>query len=165
MVPGVALSLPGIEAPPSTAKAIEDSIWAAYLKGRAQCGVMGPRPVLDEPRRRMIRGRLAGGFTPDDLRAAARGIWLSSWHVNEKRTGFELCMRSAECVERCRGYALDPDDSDELPPPKIDESKRVYRSAPTRPRRTAETEAAELAALVSRYPDLAAQPEGAAANG
>lgn len=145
-------ALPGFEPPPTPAAAIEDSIFAAYLEGRAAKGVKGPRPVLDARRRGMIRGRLAAGFTIEDLRAAAAGIWRSDWHVNEKRTGFELVVRDAAGVERFRDLAAEPEDGPDVPPdwPEAGQiAPPVWRPPPPDPPLdpAAEAEIAEMAKL------------------
>lgn len=162
---GQALPLPGFEGLPAPQAALEESIFAAYLEGRAKHVAKGSPPVLDEPRRKMIRGRLAAGFTADDLRAAARGIWLSDWHVENKRTGFELCMRSAEAVERCRGFALDGpelgDDSDPCPP---EPAPRPLRYPPGM-KPGDPVDPATLRMLAERFPACAPTIEGMLTDG
>lgn len=98
--------LPGLDPPRKGTAAIEETIFAAYLAARRKAGTTAHPPRLDEKRRRMIRGRLAEGFTADDVSAAARGIWHSAWHVAEKQTAFDLVVRDAKQVERFRD--LDP---------------------------------------------------------
>jgi len=59
-------------------------------------------PKLDDKRRRLTLARLRD-FTEDDLKAAARGVFASEWHVQEGQTSYELVMRDAAHVERFRG--------------------------------------------------------------
>lgn len=67
--------------------------WTRYVgKGR--------QPILDAARSRKVRDRLRDGFTVEDLCAAARGIWRSKWHRDEKRTDLSLALRDADHVER-----------------------------------------------------------------
>jgi hypothetical protein len=91
-----------------TAKAPQraaEAVFAAYLPGWHRV-VGGTRaPVLDAKRRKLIAARLKE-FDLDYLLAAARGIWASTWNINEKQTTFDLVFRDAAHVERFA--ALDP---------------------------------------------------------
>lgn len=154
-VPPRPLALPGFEALPTPEAAIEDSIFAAYLEARSAHGVKGPSPVLDEKRRRMIRGRFGEGFTAEDLRTAAAGMWRSDWHVREKRTGFELVVRDAAGVERFRDLAIEA--ARPTPEPWV-------APRPTLPS-TPEESRQNLIDLAARQPHLRERIEGILANG
>ena len=82
-----------------------DDIFAAYLDGWRRNNGRGRAPVLDEKRKRLIAARLKE-FDVEHLKAAARGIWASSWHLAEGQTTLDLVMRDAAHVERFA--ALDP---------------------------------------------------------
>jgi len=82
-----------------------DAIFAAYLDGWRRNNGRGRAPVLDEKRKRLIAARLKE-FDVECLKAAARGIWASSWHIAEGQTTLDLVMRDAAHVERFA--ALDP---------------------------------------------------------
>jgi hypothetical protein len=127
--------LPGLDPPKRGTAAIEETIFRAYLDGRHRAGVKGRDPVLDDKRRRMIRGRLADGFTVEDMIAAARGIWRSDWHVGERRTEFDLVVRDAKQVERFRDLVPPAGVPAGAPPfsmSGIREEDRVYRDPPVK---------------------------------
>lgn len=56
-------------------------------------------PTLDDKRRRKTQARLRE-FSEDDLKAAARGIFLSEWNVEAKQISYDLVVRDAEHVEK-----------------------------------------------------------------
>lgn len=66
--------------------------WRRVIRGRRA-------PTLDTKRRKLTFARLRE-FCEDDLKAAARGIFASEWHVENKQTGYDLAMRDAAHVER-----------------------------------------------------------------
>lgn len=78
-------------------------VWEAYVEAwqAHHTGQGGSPPVLDAKRKKLIQDRLAA-FSADDLIAAARGVWRSSWNVSEKRTQADIVFRDAEHVERFR---------------------------------------------------------------
>lgn len=74
-------------------------VFAAYLEGwRTHVG-KGAEPKLTDGRRAKIRARLKE-HPIEVVRAAAAGIWRSSWHVQNGQTGFDLVVRDAAQVER-----------------------------------------------------------------
>lgn len=84
----------------STAKPrAADDIFAAYLDGWRKNNGHGRAPVLDEKRKRAIAVRLKD-FDAEQLKAAARGIWASAWHLAEGQTSFDLAIRDAAHIER-----------------------------------------------------------------
>lgn len=94
-----------LEPPPRAPPRPADDIFAAYLDGWRRNNGRGRAPVLDEKRKRLIAARLKE-FDVEHLKAAARGIWASSWHLTEGQTTLDLVMRDAAHVERFA--ALDP---------------------------------------------------------
>lgn len=68
--------------------------WKKSTRGRRP-------PKLDDKRRRLTLARLRD-FAEDDLKAAARGVFASEWHVENHQTSYELVMRDAAHVERFR---------------------------------------------------------------
>jgi len=86
-----------------------ERIFAAYLAGWHKQHPTGTRPPrLDDRRRRLIAARLRD-FAVDELEGAARGIWLSEWHVHENQTGIDLALRDSAHVERFRDIAMRPE--------------------------------------------------------
>jgi len=85
-------------------------VFAAFLTGRQRI-LPGTRPPrLDVKRRKLILLRLRE-FSLADLEQAARGIWLSEWHleVPASRISFEIVLRDAPHIERFRDIALRPE--------------------------------------------------------
>lgn len=93
-----------VEAPPPPS--LEEQIFAEYVAGWRKHVVRGTRPpTLDEKRRRMIRARIRD-FDKPDLIAAARGIWLDPWYLENHQISIDLVMRDAAHVERFRDIAI-----------------------------------------------------------
>jgi hypothetical protein len=102
----------------------ERQIHAHYLVGwKTHVGGKRP-PVLDNKRREAIRGRLDEGFSADDLKRACDGLWLSEWHMANKRWGLEVVCRDAAQVEKfiaevdgdnVRSWEWDPERRPEKP--------------------------------------------------
>ncbi|QKQ48508.1 hypothetical protein [Achromobacter denitrificans] len=64
-----------------------------------------PRSVLDDKRRKVIRGALKAGHSADDLRRAIRGCSKTPHNMGqndrrEKYNGIELILRSADQIDR-----------------------------------------------------------------
>ena len=76
-------------------------VWAAYLQARsARLGKVGGATPIDTPKRRkLIRDRLKD-HSVEQLEEAVRGVWRSSWHVEQGQTSLELVLRDAAHVER-----------------------------------------------------------------
>lgn len=108
---------------------------------------LGIVPVLDAKRLKLIRERLADGYRAIDLGAAAFGVWLSDWHVEQGQARFDLALRDGEHIERfakltrerdedLRRFAktpepaevTDPDDADDGPPLPPEKSIEVLES-------------------------------------
>lgn len=97
-------------------------VFEAYLAGwRSKVG-RGVEPVLTDKRRALVRTRLKE-LSLEALLAAAAGIWCSSWHVENRRTDFDLALRDAAHVERFAGEHADAKPA----PPKTPEAPRVRR--------------------------------------
>ena len=77
-----------------------ESVFDAWLAERATFTARGTAPRLDDKRRKAVLARLGDGFTADDLARAARGIWRSQWHRDNRQTDLALALRDAAHVER-----------------------------------------------------------------
>lgn len=85
-------------------------VFAAFLAGRQRV-MPGTRPPrLDDKRRKLILARLRD-FPLEDLIGAARGIWLSAWHLEDipRRVSLELVLRDSVHVEKFRDIAARPE--------------------------------------------------------
>lgn len=90
-----------VEAPPTShgGATLEREVFEHWVAGWKRV-VRGVRvPKLDDKRRGKIRARLREGFTVDDLKRAVDGLWLSTWHVENKRHDIELVCRDASHVD------------------------------------------------------------------
>lgn len=105
---GPQLALVTAEAP-LTGPPPADRVFAAYLEGWRRNSKGNRPPKFDDKRRRLVGNRLRERFTTEELEQAARGIWLSVWHVDEHQTSFELAMRDSEHVEKFRDIAEHPE--------------------------------------------------------
>lgn len=121
VVQGQTIALPfGDDLPPPAPKRTkaddEQAVFDAYLEGREGANVKGGKPVLDAKRRKMIQARMKEGFSLVDLCAAARGLWRSKWHVDQRRTSLDYAIRDAKAVETHREPPSGPrQDSDSWP--------------------------------------------------
>lgn len=82
-------------------------IFAAYLDGWRRRVGKGAEPRLTDKRRGLVRARLKD-HQVDQLKAAAAGVWMSDWHVENGHTGFELVMRDAGKVEQFASFIANP---------------------------------------------------------
>ena len=98
---------PTAGAPPRAA-ALADLVFNAWLTARAAYPHRGTPPKLDAKRRRAVLARLGDGFDVNDLVRAARGIWASQWHRDNRQTDLALAMRDAAHVERFAELATPP---------------------------------------------------------
>jgi hypothetical protein len=103
------------------------AVFEHYLAGW-RLHVRGNRPPkLDTKRRKLVRQRLDEGWSVSELKRSCDGLWLSSWHVENKRTDFDLVMRDTTHVE----MFLDKHPAASPPPPAVTESElkpdpRIY---------------------------------------
>jgi len=85
-----------------------DAIFAHFVAGW-RVAVNGKRaPVLNPARRKLVAARLRDGFSLDDLRAAADGIWRSQWHIDNGHATFDFVFRSLANVEKCMNMRASP---------------------------------------------------------
>jgi hypothetical protein len=98
-----------------------EQVFEAYLSGWRGAKRSGRAPLLSPKRRALIATRLRDGFTPEQLAAAARGIWLEPWHRERGHTELELALRDAGHVERFAQVS-------ERPPPKRDQRGHPMQS-------------------------------------
>ncbi len=75
-------------------------VFEAYVDGWRRRMGGGREPVLTDARRDLVRRRLADGYSVDDLVAACGGVWASPWHVENRRTSFDLVLRDGKHVEQ-----------------------------------------------------------------
>lgn len=97
-----AAALPSLDVPTSGPSPTEQ-VFAAYLEGWHSV-IRGTRPPrLDTKRRRLIAARLQD-FPLGDVVAAARGIWCSTWNLEQPgaRIAPEIVFRDTAHVERYR---------------------------------------------------------------
>jgi hypothetical protein len=64
--------------------------------------------VLTDKRRKLIRVALKT-YPEADVCAAARGVFLSEFHVREGHTSIDLALRDAQHIERFRDVAARPE--------------------------------------------------------
>ena len=79
-------------------------VFAAYVAGWKR--VNGPNrkpPTLEDKRRRLVTNRLRD-FPLEDLIAAAGGIWLDPWSLEDvkHRVSFEIALRDSAHIEKFR---------------------------------------------------------------
>jgi len=113
----------------------ERKVFEGFLRGREYRHVKGgAAPLLDAKRLKLIRERLADGYAPETLAAAAFGIWVSQWHFDEGQSRFDLALRDGDHVERFarvthereqdlarfRGDGPNDEDDEDFPPPDED---------------------------------------------
>lgn len=121
----------------------ERKVFEGFLRGREYRKVKGgAAPVLDAKRLKLIRERLADGYTPETLAAAAFGIWVSQWHFEEGQSRFDLALRDGDHVERfarvthereqdlARFRGDGPDDEDDEDPPPDEDLPPGYVEPP-----------------------------------
>jgi len=75
----------------------------------------GPKPVLTDKRRRLIKKALAD-YGYDTVCAAITGVTLSDWHMGhnprgKKYTSIELILRDAEHIEQFAENVYDADET------------------------------------------------------
>ena len=141
------------ERPKTSPGEVAKLVHAAYLDARSKAGMKGPGPVLDAKRVRLVAARLRD-FTPEDLCAAARGVWCSDWHREQGQTSLDLVLRDSAHVERFRE---EHDRANKPPPP--DRGPFKLRPVPDVPPERIAARVAEIEAM------LAERRAGAVAHG
>lgn len=98
-------------------------VWSAYVDANRAAG--GAGRVLNDARRKLIRARLKD-HPVDDLRAAARGVFLESWAIEHSKTEPEWVFQNAGNVERYAKIARreEPRRQRTATPPSPDEQAR-----------------------------------------
>lgn len=92
-----ALGLPGVGVEAA------DDVFGAHLAAWSRVVGRGSPPVLDDKRRRRVRYWTQQGYTADQLRRAAAGIFDSEWHTsaeNRSHLTFEVALRDAGQIEK-----------------------------------------------------------------
>jgi hypothetical protein len=84
-------------------------VFNAYLAARAARIEGGPKPLLTESRRKLIRARLKDGYSVEDLSAAVTGVFLREFNVTGKHYSLELVLRNGGQVEKYRAVVSDSD--------------------------------------------------------
>jgi hypothetical protein len=74
-------------------------VFAVYIDGWRKRIGKGAEPKLTDARRALVRARIKD-HSLEQLKAAAAGVWLSDFHVENQHTSFELVMRNAGKVEQ-----------------------------------------------------------------
>lgn len=84
-------------APKSAPRAIINEVFGYWAEK------LHPKAKLGKARERVIAGRLAEGFTVDELKRAIDGIASSDWHKKEGHTDLTLILRDEAHVEKYAG--------------------------------------------------------------
>jgi hypothetical protein len=75
------------------------AVFNAYIEGWRRHVGKGAEPKLTDARRRLVRTRLKEGHSMETLKSAASGLWVSTFHVENGHTSFDLAMRDSKHVE------------------------------------------------------------------
>ena len=93
-------TLPGVDldpVDPDGSKPVE-VVFALWLSGWQKTIGQGPKPVLTEARKQLIRRRLKDHGV-EALKLAVRGIWLDDWRVEHRAGRLEDALKDAAAVE------------------------------------------------------------------
>lgn len=130
---GKDLSVVGAKAPPTSSSSRSTvsrrdgmTVWEAYQRHH-------PRSVLTDKRRRLIRDRLAEGYTPERLVAAIDGNHLDPFSngANDRKQAYhdlELILRDAARIERFEEIALAANGRRSGSEKQLENAIRMFRS-------------------------------------
>ena len=81
-------------------------VFDSYIEAREQTvGSKGAKPVFTPKRQKLVRDRVKAGYSLESLQSAARGLFLSEFHVREKALDFEYALRETNLDKFIALYA------------------------------------------------------------
>jgi len=86
-------------------------VFGRWVKPRERHHPTGPKPRLDQRRRKAIHERLAEGWDVDTLCLAVEGIWMAAWNLGQNDRGTEytditVALKNSQNIEKFSELAM-----------------------------------------------------------